>query len=276
MSLTLMLQVPVVRDLFRATFGFQPYRVDAKTVAVPPAGGNQAAVGTAFDYLVRFWLERHHPDAEKGPWIAENGVMILEDMAAQDPQYAGLPRAAHETIVRAKSEHRAYLRTGDPTDGMMHSALELAELDVVYRAMITGDVGKEPSKEDVADLHALWETMEGGDLGRFRSPLSLNPEFGEASDLVGGADADLIAGGDLVEIKTVKLPRFKQKYFNQLAGYALLHRLAGRPDFGCIGIYFSRHGRLEWVDAGRVYGKRFDAFLSVFERMAKETFGRQK
>ena len=274
MSLTLMLKDRTMRNLFHALFEFQPYRVDAKMVAVPPSNENRPAIGTAFDYLVRFWLERRHPGAERGPWIAENGVLILEESAASDPRYAGLARAARESLTYAKSEHRAYVRTGDPTDGLMRAALELAELDVVYRARVTVGVGKKAREEDISDLRALWAVMEDGGLKGLRAPLSLNPEFGNASDLVGGADADIVADGDLIEIKTVKSPSFKRRYFDQLVGYALLRRLAGGPDFGRIGVYFSRHGRLEWMDAACIYGERFDAFLPAFHLRAEEMFGR--
>ena len=267
-----MLKDPIVRDLFRSTFEFQPYCVDAKMAAAPPADGNRPAVGTAFDYLVRFWLERHHPDAEKGPWIAEMGVLMLEE-AATNPQYAGLARAARESLAYAKSEHEIYMRTGDPTDGLMRAVLGLAELDVVYRAWWTAGVGKEPQKENIADLRTLWEVMEGGDLKDLRAPLSLNPEFSNASDLVSGADADIIADGDLIEIKTVKSSSFKRKHFDQLAGYAILNRLVGGPDFGRVGVYFSRYGWLEWADADCIYGERFDAFLPVFQLMAEKMFG---
>ena len=270
-----MLKNNAVRDLFRMTFEFQPYNPGTKMAAVPPAGGNGAAVGTAFDYLARFWLQRRYPDAESGPWAAENGVLILDDIEASDPRCSDLAKAARESLAYAKSEHEAYVRTGSPTDGLMRAALRLAELDVVYRAGITDGVEREPRKEDVTDLRSLWKVMEGGDLKDLEAPLSLNPEFGNASDLVDGVDADIIADGDLIDIKTVKSPAFTRKHFNQLVGYAILHRLNGGQDFGRIGVYFSRHGRLEWVNADRVYGERFDAFLPVFQIAARDMFGRQ-
>ena len=275
MSITSMLKYTAAKDLFRMAFEFQPYSTNAKMAAIPPADGNGAAVGTAFDYLVRFWLEHRYPDAEIGPWVAENGVLMLDGMGADDPQYAGLAKAAHKSLAYAKSEHETYMRTGNLTDGLMRAALRLAELDVVYRACVVDGVGKEPRKEDVADLHSLWKVMENGDLKDLRTPLSLNPEFGDASGLVGGADADIMADGDLIDIKTVKSPAFKRKHFDQLVGYAILHRLNGGQDFGRIGVYFSRYGRLEWMDTGGIYGKHFDAFLPLFQIMAREMFGRQ-
>ena len=43
--------------------------------------------------------------------------------------------------------------------------------------------------------------------------------------MVGGADADFIAGGTLVDIKTTKNGRFTRDRFNQLAGYCILDYL---------------------------------------------------
>ena len=61
MSLTSMLKHPITVDLFKDTFNFRQYRAAGKMVAPRPDGGTPGAVGIAFDYLVRFWLEHRHP-----------------------------------------------------------------------------------------------------------------------------------------------------------------------------------------------------------------------
>lgn len=35
-----------------------------------PQTSNYALIGTVFDYVLRFWLERGYPDAESKPWVA--------------------------------------------------------------------------------------------------------------------------------------------------------------------------------------------------------------
>ena len=267
-----MLKDGAVRSIFRSTFDFDPYRIDADIAAPRTVDRNNPAVGTAFDYLARFWLERRHRRVTKGPWIAEKGLRILEDVHAHGS--AELVQSARVTLAYAKSEHAAYMRTGTPTDGLMRAALGLAELDVVYRALVAVGVGREPRREDIADLHAIWKVMEGGELRSLQLPMSLNPDFGPGSDLVRGADADIIANGDLIDIKTIKHSSFRRSYFDQLVGYAVLHRLAGGSDFRRVGVYFARHGRLEMMDAGAIYGGgRLDKFLPVFKRMAEMMFG---
>ena len=74
----------------------------------------------------------------------------------------------------------------------------------------------------------------------------LNPIFEKSSPDVGGADADFIIDGTLIEIKTTKYLEFKREYFRQLTGYHILnkreHNMYGELEK--LGIYFSRFGKL--------------------------------
>lgn len=51
-----------------------------------------------------------------------------------------------------------------------------------------------------------------------RQRATLNPTFGEASALVGGADADFVIDHTLVDIKTTKYPELKREIPHQLVG----------------------------------------------------------
>ncbi len=79
--------------------------------------------------------------------------------------------------------------------------------------------------------------------------LVLNPSFGASSRLVGGADADLITGDLLVEIKTRQQAKVEAGDLDQLLAYFLLARRerladASFPAINRVGVYFSRHGHL--------------------------------
>ena len=281
MSLTSLLNNPIAQDIFRETFDFREYDIGAEMVA-PPVTGNCAAIGVAFDYLARFWLKHRHPDAEERAWVAEMATHRLEK-GIGGPGHAGAARRARALLATTKSEYATYIHTGEPTDGLMRAALGLATLDPVYyrdrialhrMTRVVAHVGVKPLEGDIRDLRALWKVLEEGDLGEIQAPLSLNPDFGDASDLVNGADADIIADGFLIDIKTTKWPTFKRKYFDQLAGYAVLQRLAGGPDFRRIGVYFSRHGRLEEINVNHIYGApKLENLLRVFPPMAEWMFG---
>lgn len=267
-----------VRELFDSTFRFETRQTDAP-MAVPQPPKNHPPTGAAFDYLARFWLKLRHPDAATYPWQAENGILKLHAWAADDQQYGWRALAALKSFESAEREYEAYISTGNPTDDLLRAVLRLAELDAAYRGnqMAAAGVGVEPPDVAVADLRALWNVMVEGDLADIRPPMQLNPEFGAATGLVRGADADIIAGEALIEIKTAKRPTFTLEHFRQLAGYATLQKLAGRPDFQEMGVYLARYGKLLTVDADVIYGApAFGEFLEKFQHHAEEMFGPRK
>ena len=274
MSLTFMLKDSTVQELF-STFRFKTRQTDAP-IAAPQPPNNHPPTGAAFDYLARFWLKLRHPDAVTYPWQAKNGILKLCMWAHTNPQqYGWRALAALKSFESAEREYKAYISTRNLTEGLLRAALRLAELDAAYRGnqRAAVGIGVEPPDGAVADLRALWNVMVDGDLAKIRSPMRLNPDFGDATDLVGGADADIIADDILIEIKTGKNPTFSQKHFRQLAGYAALQRLADGPDFREVGVYLARYGRLLTVDAEIIYGAAgFGEFLEKFRRHA-EMFG---
>lgn len=94
----------------------------------------------------------------------------------------------------------------------------------------------------IDDLALLTEAFLANFSHLLRRPAVLNPTF-TLSAAVGGADADLIADGMLIEIKTTVNPRIDAVWIRQLVGYVLLdaddsYRLAA------IGLYLTRQGRL--------------------------------
>lgn len=96
-------------------------------------------------------------------------------------------------------------------------------------------------------------------------PIYLNPTFGQYSDLVGGADADIILGTTLLDIKTTKHPKLTVGRWRQLVGYATLAKLvreagvgpyenAAFPPIKRVGLYFSRYGQVWTVSTEMIYG----------------------
>ena len=80
---------------------------------------------------------------------------------------------------------------------------------------------------------------------RVMQPHWLNPTF-EGSNDVGGADADLIMGTSLVDIKATVTPRIGRQLLWQLLGYALLD-YSNQYGIDTVGVYFSRQGHfVEW------------------------------
>jgi hypothetical protein len=72
--------------------------------------------------------------------------------------------------------------------------------------------------------------------------LALNPRFA-ASGALGGADADLIADGTLVDVKTSKDAKIDRALVWQLLGYVLAD-LDDEHKIERVAVYFSRQGEL--------------------------------
>jgi hypothetical protein len=151
-------------------------------------------------------------------------------------------------VQAARSTVAAYI---DPTSTsrplpseLADHALQLACLDTYIRA---GRVERDPDAialPNIADLVALfvevpWEMLGSPEL------LWLNPSFGNVSRRVGGADADLISGNRLFDLKVKQQPTPRDD-LRQLLAYAILARAARAadptfPEIGMIGVYYARH-----------------------------------
>ena len=231
-------------------------------IKVPPLATNPRIVGTAFDYLLRFFLQRMNVFSQTGRWIAEAGLESIGssgigyDDETKSVTYDPDPhrRKADTYIQEAKQEHQAYLKTGLVTDNLLFACLRLAYLDVAHRAgpdRIDWRHLKKPDAKDVADLRALLLIVNEPSF-RAKHTCLLNPTFGAATKLVRGADADLFIDGCLIDIKTTKNPYLDNRDFLQLIGYYLLHGFDGighgsdtkKHSVTSLAIYFSRYGFL--------------------------------
>jgi hypothetical protein len=107
----------------------------------------------------------------------------------------------------------------------------------------------------------------------------INPTFGSASELVGGADADLVIDDTIIDIKTTKSLLLDRRSFDQVLGYYILHQIASvgelqpRPNIAKIAIYFSRHAHLHTISISEMINpKTFPAFINWFQRRARQAF----
>lgn len=250
-----------IRDGLRSRVTRPPIRFG--TIAAAPLTTNYRIVGTAFDYLLRFFLQRINGVAQASRWVAEAGVELIGaseyvydlDESALLHKADRQRRKADNYINDARRQHQTYLKTGLITDKLLISALRLAYLDVAFRAgpdRINWVRLTSPDPKDAADLRALLALVKEPSF-KAKGVCLLNPTFGAASGLVGGADADLLLDDCLIDIKTTKNPRLDIRDFFQLIGYYLLHGLDGircansqtaAHQINYLAIYFSRYGYL--------------------------------
>ena len=286
MSLSTFLARRDVRERFRQEFP-KPKIVAGKELLAPPLSKRYSLVGTAFDYLLRFYLERLNPNAVQHRWVAEEGFNKLGEQAmgrsvynidAEElsfPDDDGSFKAGRTALNRARTAHDRYIASGKTTVPLLKGAIYLAQLDVVFRSGFVDEHLGVAHPEDVRDLRKLISLVNPSEFLAKRRCL-LNPSFGDASRLVGGADADLVIDGMLIDIKTTKNFGLKREDFNQLIGYFVLHELSGlsnkklKSRISKIAIYFSRHAHLEVFEvATLVNPETFPSFLQWFSDTAK-------
>ena len=276
MSLTSFLKCsPDVRERFKADFLMPPLPVK-KALLAQPLSENSSLVGTAFDYLLRFYLQRLNPNATARKWVAAQAV--FHDAYPELDRF--VPPIRREILEEAISGHKRYLQNGKIDDRLLQSVLCLAKLDVLCRREVEDSfhdaLGKTDAK-DVQDLRRLISLVQP-EMFKAKKVCALNPVFGRASELVGGADCDLVIDDALIEIKTTKHFRVERSYFNQLVGYYVLSKIGGIEGapkghrINRLGVYFSRHRHLWLFDVRTVVKEReLSGFIRWFKKRARQS-----
>jgi len=304
MSLSSFLHDQPVREKFYAEFT-KPKVLGHPESACKSLTKHYKLVGTAFDYMARFYLQRMYPKAKRQKTVAEItaaqlnkpnawdddltpwtgpvfgmafdivqelfGFPLLSDPLEADAADGPCPypflrhREAWVTTIvasayadevleivnEAKETRRRYV-SGErvPIKKLADQCLELAQIDALYRTSRPDPWLGVTDPKDVEDLVALFHLFEKQEWLRGKKLIFLNPTFGKASALVGGADADLILDDLLVDIKCSKNRDFFGGVFHQLLGYYILSSIGGvgePPRFHAInhvGVYYARHGEL--------------------------------
>lgn len=179
--------------------------------------GWESFMGTAFDRRLRYEYEPDYVDE-----VVRQGALRLRTFSD----------------IRIDEE----IETADLDKRSLYAAVADIEFrsgkgEMAWNALNQG--GAELERELVADCQALLETA--------RQKLNLsNPKFGptfSASGWIGGADADLIDGGCLIDVKCVAKPSSPTKFVRQVIAYALLD-VENAYDLDSVGIYLARRGIL--------------------------------
>jgi hypothetical protein len=279
-----------LRDKFKAEFLRPDFKLKAD-IKAPPLTTNYTIVGTAFDYLMRFYLERLNKETfeHRNHWVADNAFNTLTNLI--------LPRSGKEIAVgfqrdkvfktkeltklivdqynAAKENYKTFLISGDITNDLIANTIFLAKLDVFSRSGIIDKNFDFHAPEDIADIRAMLSIVNN-DYFTAKNKCYFNPTFGGGSAIVGGADADLIVDNTLIDIKATKNLTLDRGDLNQILGYYLLSLIGGvnltphvRP-IENIGLYFARHGVL-WTVPLSQFGdeQKFSDFKDWFINFVK-------
>lgn len=285
MSLTSFIKIPEVKALFQKEFPLSKTVLQGEMKAAPVTK-NYPLVGTAFDYLFRFYLERENPKCVTKQWVAENSLALLEQTIDDHGKKAPKEMIAASNkmtsyLQDAKDTHKEYLKSGNLDDDLIKSSIILAQMDVLYRSGIIPPSLGQVESGDIQDLRNLISLVKP-EIFKAKNVCFLNPTFGYGSQLVGGADADLIVDDVLVDLKTTKFLSFTQEHYNQLIGYYILSKLGKINEsedipISKIGIYFSRHGILHTISAREIEEHpNFTKFVDVFEKLATVVFNKSE
>jgi hypothetical protein len=268
MSLSSFLEKSDVRARFRQEFS-KPKLGENRPLLAPLRTGNYRLVGTAFDYLMRFYLKMLNPQAVETGWIAEIALKALKQQGA-----TRLHDQAFFIVTQARENYAEFLESQTLSDDLIRSALQLAKLDVIYRAGLIDPNLQQVESADIEDIKALITVV---DWTQFKTEgvVLLNPSFGNGSAKVGEVDADLVIDDLLIDIKTTKNFKLEQDNFHQLIGYYTLSKIDkidGAPpehEIKRLGIYFSRHAYLFIFNVAEVVPLLiFPQFLEWFEKRA--------
>lgn len=242
MSLTSLLEgSPALRDYLRATLPL-PTRPKLPVLVASPQTTRYSLIGTAFDYAFRWHCQVRCPNAIcRDNWVADH-LTVISSSAELRTAAAASTWAARYWLDYARG-------SGCYPLPLLQSAIELARLDTIYRSgKGFEDIGQPIDPGDIADLIRLVRAIPP-ELANPQEFCLLNPVFNQGL-IVGGADADVVLGDTLIEIKVTKNPKIERIWIDQLLGYYLLYRYGGfhglteQPEVTHIGIYFARHGTL--------------------------------
>ncbi|ADP77741.1 conserved hypothetical protein [Methanothermus fervidus DSM 2088] len=296
MSLTSFIKIKDVRQAFKREFKKPRLKVQRKLLA-PPLTNHYGLVGMAFDYLLRFYIKRLNPDAVEHPWVSEVSLQLLErlqllSMFTKDEIFSDdvdtiinpelldpyVYDKVEEIIEYSKKVYNEFIKTGKMNSDLYRAALLLAQVDLIYRAGVVDKNLGSVDKNDIKDLKNLISIVKP-EYFKAKKICVLNPTFGEASQLVGGADCDIVIDDTIIDIKTTKNLELRRDYFNQLIGYYILYKIGGIDGMPSnykikrLGIYFSRHAYLHVFDVKDIIKKdSFPNFVEWFKKRANEEY----
>jgi hypothetical protein len=256
MSLTSVLREPDVKARFGEVVRVPPFlEGGGRDVYVPGRAGREAIIGTAFDYLLRFYVHYINPFCIVRPWVAE-GAMVIVKRARQrrgrgrrTSDWRGVEERVANSLGEAKEALTQYMVCGEVNREVLRASVLLAHLDRFARTRKVHQGFGGVDDADLDELHALYEIVPRKQF-RACKLCVLNPTFGEGSRLVGGADADLLIDDTLMEIKATKNNYVDTGNVQQLVGYLVLMLIGGvdgvvgDPVVRRVGIYSARYGDL--------------------------------
>lgn len=254
MSLTSLLDRPAVRSRINAHLRLPPV-LPGGPPKVPAGSAHRGLVGMAFEFALAAGLRSRAPRVYGELGAPRLALGAIESWGPTAVAACRLPELRERVVMAEEALRRP---TGDAlTAECARAAFDLAAVAALARApaWFRADIvarGRmllfEPPGETVSELrqlHALVPWPKLVDLGR----VHLAPTFPRIAEALGGADADLLLGDTLVEVKAGAAPRVRREDLRQAAVLGALARrfgIVGAEDVAVteVGVYVARTGTL--------------------------------
>ena len=251
-------------EAFPKTRGFPKEmraRLSGAAMIEPPADmspGELGLVGTALDYRIRYYFAAESATGRQS--VAASGLLMADVLDGLPPEQLACYEdflESHDRYIADLKPHGRLLGRADEEE-LNRRCVVLAMFEQLYRMGLFA-IGKTwlhrapldplsiPEQDWIDDLCRMSEAFYTAMRERLNELHHLNPVFDGSIDM-SGADADLIIGRTLFDIKTKQDPAsgLKQQLY-QMLGYALLDY---SDTFGLekLGLYFARYGvSIEWT-----------------------------
>ncbi len=277
MSLSSFLEITDVKERSLKEFQNPPFN-PKKELLVKKTGHNNDLIKSSFKYLMRFKLELLNPNIIADPWVADYSLEIAIINEAYDfyKNAAELVKEARENLSTYKSMNKESSDNNIIYKPLIESAFYLAQIDSYF--FNGSKIIKPPTSDDLNELEQLISLVSEKTF--LANNLCLwNPNFGEASRMVGGAETDLIMDDSIIQIEMSEGLNLPRDVFNNLIGSYCLYQIGGASRINKqhpienLGIYFSRYAYLHVIPLKTVLNsKSFPAFLEWFEERACQEF----
>lgn len=242
-----------------------------------PYGLHSAAeaslVGTAFDYFLRLETAKKTGVFFKSEQLV--AVFGYTCWCAHVPSARRIEARVRQALKNIDAYQREYLP-------IYEDCFLLAKLKAMYRSgrfsEDVEEVVKPPHARLLKELRDLQTVAESAFLSHVETTTDVkyNPSFGLGSELVNGADGDIIIDGLLVDFKTSKKYNYSWQDTAQIVGYYFLNRLNqvvrgdNTMDFHKVALYQARYGEMAVIDLATFYqGKEEDLLRQLMMILQK-------
>jgi hypothetical protein len=265
MSLTSLIKIPEVRKKINYFFPrpFIKIQGDIKSI---PISKSYPVISTAVDYLIRFHLKYFFLKVKDNVWVADRFLSHYKD------------KKLKKYLDNAKFHYSLFLLDGVLSKDLIRASIDLAKIDLFYRSRYYPDNIGKYKRDDIKDLTRVIKNIDFSKF-KFVKRCILNPTFGKASRLVGGADADLILDDQIIDIKNTKKLSITREMLNQMIGYyflGLIGSVKGVWDWRSInkiGFFFSRYDILYSIPIEAIIpNKTIISFKNWFINKAKKYY----